>query len=116
TGTWSFADVEKYLKGELSAQEMHRLERAALDDPFLADALEGLATREPGSRRQDLTELRTRLDSSVAHEKRKPILPAWAKMAAAVILLAGLAFTAFLLLLEPKDEMAVTALKKNEKA
>jgi hypothetical protein len=36
-------DIEKYHKGLLSAKEMHDLEKAALDDPFLADALEGYA-------------------------------------------------------------------------
>src|SRR5580658_5011441 len=39
---YSASDIEKYRKGELSAREMHDLEQAALDDPFLADAIEGL--------------------------------------------------------------------------
>lgn len=34
-------DIEKYLRGELTPAEMHALEKAALDNPFLADALEG---------------------------------------------------------------------------
>jgi TonB family protein len=34
-------DIEKYLRGELSAAEMHNLEKRALKDPFLAEALEG---------------------------------------------------------------------------
>ena len=37
------ADIEKYHKGLLSSKERHDLEKAALDDPFLADALEGFA-------------------------------------------------------------------------
>jgi CarboxypepD_reg-like domain/Gram-negative bacterial TonB protein C-terminal len=37
------ADIEKYHKGLLSNKEMHDLEKAAMDDPFLADALEGYA-------------------------------------------------------------------------
>ena len=36
-------DIERYSKGELSPAEMHELERKALSDPFLADALEGYA-------------------------------------------------------------------------
>jgi TonB family protein len=35
-------DIEKYKKGELTTAEMHALEKQALSDPFLADALEGL--------------------------------------------------------------------------
>jgi len=37
------ADIEKYHKGLLSPKERHDLEKAAMDDPFLADALEGYA-------------------------------------------------------------------------
>jgi hypothetical protein len=36
-------DIEKYHRGLLSNKEMHDLEKAAMDDPFLADALEGYA-------------------------------------------------------------------------
>jgi TonB family protein len=35
-------DIEKYLRGELSPSEMHALEKEALSDPFLAEALEGI--------------------------------------------------------------------------
>lgn len=35
------ADIEKYLQGKMSFAEMHNLELAALDDPFLSDAIEG---------------------------------------------------------------------------
>ena len=34
--------LRKYLDGELSGPEMQALEKAALEDPFLSDALEGL--------------------------------------------------------------------------
>ncbi|MFM8912419.1 MAG: TonB family protein, partial [Flammeovirgaceae bacterium] len=34
-------DIERYKRGELTPAEMHALEKAALNDPFLADALEG---------------------------------------------------------------------------
>src|SRR5580698_1120684 len=40
--TWSTTDIQKYLNGEMSAREMHDLEKTALDDPFLADAIEGM--------------------------------------------------------------------------
>jgi hypothetical protein len=71
--TYSASDIEKYLKGELSALEMNELEQAALEDPFLGDALEGMAVSgaslnqdagSPGSMSMldaDLAELRNRL-------------------------------------------------------
>ncbi|MEO7444508.1 MAG: hypothetical protein ABIT96_11080 [Ferruginibacter sp.] len=36
-------DFERYHKGDMSPAEMHALEKAALEDAFLADALEGYA-------------------------------------------------------------------------
>ena len=39
---YSAGEIRKYLDGELPAAEMHALEAAALEDPFLADALEGM--------------------------------------------------------------------------
>ena len=38
---YTAADIQKYWNGKLSAAEMHAMEKAAMDDPFLADALEG---------------------------------------------------------------------------
>lgn len=35
-------DIERYLRGELTSAEMHALEKEALHDPFLAEALEGV--------------------------------------------------------------------------
>jgi hypothetical protein len=34
-------DIERYYSGQMPAEEMHALEKAALEDPFLADALDG---------------------------------------------------------------------------
>lgn len=35
-------DIERYVRGELTPSEMHALEKEALNDPFLAEALEGV--------------------------------------------------------------------------
>ncbi len=40
---YSKADIEKYLQGKMTHAEMYALEKAALQDPFLADAIEGFA-------------------------------------------------------------------------
>lgn len=94
---WSPSDVQKYLKGELSAREMHRLERAALEDPFLADAIEGLSQYPPAPLANDLDDLQSRLAARVSKKKR-PI--GWIKMAVAIVLLVGLGFTAWYVLLD----------------
>jgi CarboxypepD_reg-like domain len=108
---YSASDIEKYLKGELSAPQMHELERAALEDPFLADALEGMALHSPlppaaqdnGSAAQrpalaqDLDELRTRLQTRVTgkNSRRIPLLSPRMRVAATIILLLGLGGTAW---------------------
>lgn len=38
---YTVIDFERYHSGKMTPKEMHDLEKAALDDPFLADALEG---------------------------------------------------------------------------
>lgn len=92
-------DIEKYHKGLLSPAEMNRLEKAALDDPFLADALEGYAT--PGIDMQaDLAELKERLAQKKEDKKVIPLAPAgksipWLRAAAIIILVSGLGFLTY---------------------
>ena len=100
-------DVHRYLRGELSAREMHVLEKAALDDPFLADALEGLAIREASPRHladddptpisaldQDLSDLGSRLEKRVTEKRSRLLILPRIGIAAAVILLVGLGLIA----------------------
>ncbi len=54
-------DIQKYLRGEMSAAEMHALEKKALSDPFLADALEGAESIGAKEFAADLTELDRRI-------------------------------------------------------
>jgi len=65
-------DIEKYQKGQLSPKEMHEMEKAALDDPFLADALEGFAVSGPNAA-ADIAELRKRLADRV--EEKSKVIP-----------------------------------------
>ena len=88
---YTAADIEKYWNGKLSAVEMHALEKAAMDDPFLADALEGyknVSLPDPG-----LDELKEKLDRRVGafvpiiNQKRNRFT--WIKVAAAIIIIVG---------------------------
>ena len=38
---YTAGDIEQYLAGNLLPMQMHAMEKAALDDPFLAEAIEG---------------------------------------------------------------------------
>lgn len=91
------ADIEKYHRGLLSAAEMHALEKAALEDPFLADALDGYA--EPAAQPQaDLADLQARLAKRLEEKEETKVIPLpgskrqlapWWKAAAAAVLLVG---------------------------
>jgi TonB family protein len=54
-------DIEKYHRGELSPSEMNQLEREALKDPFLADALDGSGQLHPNEFSADVHALNKRL-------------------------------------------------------
>lgn len=66
------ADIEKYHKGLLSPKEMHDLEKAALDDPFLADAMEGYTVAGVNAA-ADIAELRKRLAEKT--EEKSKVIP-----------------------------------------
>ncbi len=112
---YSASDIQKYLRGELSAPEMHQLERAALEDPFLADALEGMEIYPglPSARnfQEDLDELQQRMNKRVTPKDRAGLLhffrPAW-RIAAVIILLLGLGVTVYFTFLNQagKDKLA----------
>lgn len=40
-------DISRYLSGSMNAQEMHDIEKAALKDPLLADAIDGFRKADP---------------------------------------------------------------------
>ena len=88
---YSPADIKKYWDGKLSQSEMHAMEKAALDDPFLADAIEGYRhSIDPDA---ELEQIRKRLN-----EKSSTSIPVlrlrknrygWLRVAAAVIIIIG---------------------------
>lgn len=85
---YSAADIEKYWKGQLSPEAMHAMERAALEDPFLADAMDGyrqLENTPPNKLTADLSELDIRLEKRIADETPKTIHINWWKPAIAAL-------------------------------
>lgn len=92
---YTSADIEKYHKGRLSAKEMHALEKAALDDPFLADALEGYIVKDVNAK-ADIADLKSRLAQRIEQDSKaipvvsaKKISFSWWKVAAAIVVIAG---------------------------
>jgi TonB family protein len=81
-------DIERYLQGKMSPAERHDLERRALEDPFLADALEGAQTIPTGEFFTDLKDVRRRLAGGTSPQKKKYRHYA---IAASILLLIGVA-------------------------
>jgi hypothetical protein len=84
-------DIERYYTGKMSSLEMHKLEKAAMEDPFLADALEGYSyTNTPV---EDSKYLQTQLQSKIERSKIMPLRSfstnSFLRIAALFILLAG---------------------------
>lgn len=77
--------VEKYLAGELDALAMHELERRALADPFLYDALEGHG--KAGMTNANMEELNLRLQQRIASAKVRRLNFNVIAMAASIVVI-----------------------------
>lgn len=105
-------DFARYHSGEMSPDEMHDLEKAALHDPFLADALDGYAYTENAEK--ELGEIKMHLDEKRKQQHVFPFfsrsLQSWWKIAAMFIIIAGGAY--FFFFLNSQKDRSV-AIKEN---
>jgi len=112
---YTAADIEKYWNGKLNTAEMHAMEKAAMDDPFLADAMEGYKNTSL----TDLDSLKERLDKRlgavvpVLNLKRKRFT--WVRAAAAIIIIVGVGLLVQQLAFNDKNKNAIAILEKNDK-
>jgi hypothetical protein len=113
---YNAADIERYHKGLMNAGEMHALEKAALDDPFLADALDGYNVPDLNMA-AELNELNNRLNERtgqvkiMASGKKSPFF--FLRIAAILVVMAGAGLLTYTFFNKNKDE---NALVKNETA
>lgn len=73
----------KYLSGDLEPELMHQLEKKAMDDPFMWDAMEGYETvTDPG---KDLSLLQSSLHKRVIHlqEQKNNFFISWQRISVA---------------------------------
>lgn len=118
--TFTAFDIEKYHKGLLSPKERHALEKAALDDPFLADALEGYTANVNVA--ADLAELQKRLQEKTETAKVIPISGAKGsgssfrllRIAAIIIIVLGAGFMAYQFAFNKKDEASLAKTEPKE--
>ena len=91
--TFTASDIERYHKGLMSPKERNALEKAALDDPLLADALEGYA-QVADNMHEDLADLRKRLENRARKTLVVPVSDSktsysWWKVAAMIVVIIG---------------------------
>lgn len=89
--------IQQYLEGKLDPEVMHQLEKQALDDPFLWDALEGYSTYSDSA--AELSILQRQLHERIVHlqENKKVFDLTWQRLsvaaaAAVLFITAGILF------------------------
>ncbi|NCI45997.1 carboxypeptidase-like regulatory domain-containing protein [Sediminibacterium soli] len=99
TTPYTHSDIERYLQGKLSSTEMHAMEKAALQDPFLADAIEGFNQADSSVSGQHLSAIKQQLLQEPAPVKHIGAAGGanWWRVAAGVILVTGAAGIGWLL-------------------
>ncbi|HUR11426.1 MAG TPA: carboxypeptidase-like regulatory domain-containing protein [Flavitalea sp.] len=107
--SFSTNDILRYLQGTMTPDEMHSIEKAALDDPMLADAIDGIqASIDKHGVAQTIAGLENLNDtfSKKLHEKhtiRKFF--GWQAAAAAAILIIGTILVYQLFLVKTNDQL-----------
>ena len=103
-------EIRRYLNGDMSEAEMHALEKAALDDPMLADAIEGFQTSiaQHGELKtmQDVEAL-NRTFAARHHKTPVKHFPWWQVAAAAVVIIIAGVVT-FNYYNKPAEHLAIT--------
>jgi len=104
-------DIEQYLAGKLPAMQMHAMEKAALDDPFLAEAMEGYEAMQDKEWNNHLVALREEITNKGTVAKVIPLHKSknnWWKAAAAVLIIGSGATLTFIFNNNKKDDTAKT--------
>ena len=108
-GDFNSDDIRRYLEGRMSPEEMHRMEKAALDDPFLADAMEGYQLNPDLNVKSDIAELKARLTEKTLPSEKSSF--GWWRIAAMFILVLGASTAAWYL---SRPAVDINTLAKNE--
>jgi hypothetical protein len=110
-------DIQRYLGGKMPPLEMNALEKAALDDPFLAEAIEGYEQVPATDWKPSLQALKDGFAQGTAPAKVVQFTTkkyGWLKYAAAVLILGGGIGTYFMLNKgnSPQDDKTIAAAEK----
>jgi CarboxypepD_reg-like domain/Gram-negative bacterial TonB protein C-terminal len=90
---YTAADFASYHAGNMPAKDMHALEKAALEDPFLSDALDGYV--HTNTAMADIESLKGKLFSKENSETKVVAIPSnknWMRAAASIAIVFGLGY------------------------
>ena len=93
-------DIEAYFTGQLSPSQRHAMEKDALDDPFLAEAMEGYEAMQGRSWKPQLVELHRHFEEERSPAKVIPLRAStsrWWKVAAAILVIGSGATITYML-------------------
>jgi TonB family protein len=110
--------LEDYLDGKLDSKAMHRIEREALEDPFVAQALAGLS-ESPRRGVQTVSLLQKQLYERIAEQQvvKKESVFTWQRLsvaAAAAVMFISVSIIFFMRDKEARDRIAKTQPKRVE--
>jgi TonB family protein len=103
-------DIEKYLRGELSPAERHALEQKALQDPFLAEALEGAEHAAPEEFSIDLELIKQSLTEKTKSKRRFIDIHGWqlyTGIAAGLLMLVLCTYTVIMMINQQKQNREI---------
>jgi hypothetical protein len=79
--------LKKYISGEISQKELFLLEKKALDDPFLFEAMQGYSETPSSDVNKNINSIRNKISARKKEKKRTSILKFIIPAAAASLLL-----------------------------
>jgi len=94
TQTYSHTEIERYLQHKMSQQEMHDFEKALMNDPFLADALEGFSSANIDLASEHLGQIEKSIIGTQQKAKVVPLVlkkTEWWKVAAIILVMVSAA-------------------------
>lgn len=121
TNNYTESDIRNYLNGNLSRDQMHAIEKAALDDPFLADAIEGMqeASDSYGAEivHENLSTAKKKLEERIKERRTGLVIPIFwkrAAIAAVLVIIAGTwLYTSIRNADEQKENLAIDQKKQD---
>jgi TonB family protein len=109
---YSAEDIKRYLTGGMAPADMHAIEMAALDDPLLAEAIEGYE----GMEQKDWSKELLALSNQLHGVKNSPVIPLskapafkWQRAAAAILVIGCTVATAYIFTNNNKNQASIVA-------